>query len=79
MFAPIFYRGGTVDKSISSKDIVNLLSPERQAYAFEKREDIIPFIVQNIRPNDTVLIMGARDNSLTDFAKDILNKIKDKK
>jgi len=79
LFAPIFYRGGTVDKSISSDDIVRLLSTERQAFAFQKREDIIPFVAQKVRPNDTILVMGARDNSLTDFARDILNKIKDKK
>ena len=79
LFAPIFYRGGTVDKSISSKDIIDLLTPQKQAFAFEKREDIIPFIVQKIRPNDTILVMGARDNSLTDFAKTILDKIRNKK
>ena len=76
IFPPIFYQGGTVDKSISSRDII---VPDRHTYFFDNREDIIPFIVQNVRPNDTVLVMGARDNSLTDFAKTIFKKIKGKK
>ena len=76
LFPEIFYQGGTVSKDISSADLVKALSAQkRNAFFFEKREDIIPFIMKHALPKDQILIMGARDTSLTDFAKKILNSL----
>lgn len=73
LFPEIFYQGGTVAKDISSADLVKALKAQkRAAFFFPKRPDIIPFITEHARPQDQVLIMGARDSSLTDFAKEIL-------
>lgn len=78
IFPEIFYQGGTVVKDISSKDVVDELTVrDRQSFFFENREDIVDFIAGKVMPADCVLVMGARDNTLTDFAVRILQKIKD--
>ncbi|MBP5534821.1 MAG: UDP-N-acetylmuramate--alanine ligase [Alphaproteobacteria bacterium] len=80
IFPEIFYQGGTVAKDISSKDLVEALkSKGKKAFFFENRADIPNFVAQNAKPNDRVVVMGARDVTLTDLAKDILKEIGDKK
>ncbi len=72
----IYYAGGTADKSISSKEIVDgILKRGRKAKFVPKRDDMIPEIVSLAWEGDTILIMGARDPSLNRFAKDILNSL----
>ncbi len=79
IFPEIFYQGGTVAKDISSKDIVEALNAQnRQAFFFGNRSDIPDFIAPNIQTEDTVVVMGARDGTLSDLAKEILKKIKEK-
>lgn len=72
----IYYVGGTVAKDISSKDIVSGVG--QNAFYFEKRADIVPFLAQRVQPGDRVLIMGARDDTLTGFGLDILKAVKEK-
>ena len=80
IFPEIFYQGGTVEKDISSKDLVDALkSKGKNAFFFEKRTDIPEFIANRAKTNDRVVVMGARDATLTDLAKDILKAIGDKK
>lgn len=68
----IYYVGGTVAKDISSKDIVDpLIALGKQAVYLPKRDDILTFLKQNLRVGDRVLVMGGRDNSLTQFAEQI--------
>lgn len=71
----IFYAGGTVQKTISSKDLTDEISSQRQAFFFEKREDIIPFIASRFKKEDKVLVMGARDTSLPLFSKKIAENL----
>ena len=76
LFAPIFYQGGTVAKDISSKDLSDALNQKgKQAYYFENRADIPAFIASNVKPGDRVVVMGARDGTLTILAQDIFNAI----
>lgn len=72
----IYYVGGTVAKDISSKDIVSGVG--QNAFYFEKRADIVPFLCERVQVGDRVLIMGARDDTLTAFGMDILKAIKEK-
>ncbi len=73
----IYYAGGTVKKDISSKDIIDILVKKgKKAFYFERREKIIEFILKITEKGDIIVIMGARDNTLHLFAKDIANKIK---
>ena len=79
IFPEVFYQGGTVVKDISSKNIADALTEQgRRAFFFEKRQEIPAFIAENIKSSDTVVVMGARDNTLTNLAKEILQKVKEK-
>jgi len=69
----IFYAGGTVTRDISSGDLVEeILAGGRQARFVPDRSDIPTAIAAEARPGDLVLVMGARDPSLTDFCREIL-------
>lgn len=80
LFMPeIFYAGGTANKSISSADLVNSIKQGgKNAFFVEKRDDIIPIIKNEARAGDCIVVMGARDNTLTEFCKKIVNSLKGK-
>lgn len=79
LFAPIFYQGGTVAKDISSKDLVDALKQKgKKAHYFENRGDIPSFIASHAKQGDKIVVMGARDGTLTALAQDILNAIGEK-
>jgi UDP-N-acetylmuramate--alanine ligase len=62
---PIYYAGGTVQKDISSQDIVDGLGEVSfEARAVTGREELLAWIKAEAKPSDCVLIMGARDPSL---------------
>lgn len=72
----IYYAGGTATRSISSRDILDGVAAHgRQTRFFETRPEILPFITQEAQPGDRVIIMGARDDTLSDFAQAILSAI----
>jgi UDP-N-acetylmuramate--alanine ligase len=72
----IFYAGGTAEKNISSADIIEQINDGgKNAFFVEKREDIIPAIKQHVRAGDCILVMGARDNTLTEFCQKILHSL----
>jgi UDP-N-acetylmuramate--alanine ligase len=68
----VFYAGGTTTKDVSSADIVNDLARaglgERAQFA-ASREALVAALAREARPGDLVLIMGARDPSLTELAR----------
>ncbi len=69
----IYYAGGTASKDISSRDITDEISGNgRDARYFKNREQIVPVAAAEASPGDVILVLGARDNSLTDFAHVIL-------
>jgi UDP-N-acetylmuramate--alanine ligase len=69
---PVYF-GGTVDRSQGSERIVALIRDAGgQAEHIAAREDCAARIVSLARPGDRVVIMGARDDTLTIFAKDVL-------
>ena len=58
----IFYGGGTVEKDISSKDIIDEVRQRfSNAYYHGSRDKIVSDIVKEARDGDMVLVMGARD------------------
>ena len=72
----IFYAGGTANKSISSKDITDLLKTKGiNANYFSHRSEIIDFLRIEAKVNHNILILGARDNTLPDFCQDIINNL----
>ncbi len=73
----IFFVGGTVTKDISSADLIahaRMLGKDK-AYFFETRLEAEEFILQAAQTGDRIVIMGARDNSLTELCRDILEKL----
>ncbi len=75
LFMPeIFYAGGTANKSISSADLINSIKQGgKNAFFVEKRDDIIPMITTEARIGDCIVVMGARDNTLTEFCKKMVH------
>jgi UDP-N-acetylmuramate--alanine ligase len=69
----IFYAGGTVARDISSGDLAaDLAARDRDARFCADRADLPRLIAACARPGDLVLVMGARDPSLTGLARNIL-------
>jgi len=70
----ILYFGGTVEQDISSKDIIDAVSERGiQAHFYDTKEAIEKEILAQAREGDTICIMGARDDSLRQMARNIYN------
>ncbi len=69
----VYYAGGTVDRSVTAADIIQMLKDKGvQAHWFQSRDEIPCFIKKEVRPYDRVVIMGARDDMLHIFAQELL-------
>jgi UDP-N-acetylmuramate--alanine ligase len=69
---PVYF-GGTVDQSEGSERIVRLIAQAGgKAEYLPAREDCARRIAAMARPGDRIVVMGARDDTLTRFAKDLL-------
>jgi len=70
------YQGGTTDKSRGSDWLVDqLASRDRQAEHIAQRADIADALLGVAQPGDRILIMGARDDTLIDFARDLVERL----
>lgn len=66
----IFYAGGTAVKDISANDLINdLKALYKPAFFVENRDDLLPALRSHFTSDCVVLLMGARDPSLEQFAK----------
>ena len=73
----IFFAGGTVKKDISSLDLVHYaLRHNANAKFFTTRDELKAHILEIAKPNDRIILMGARDNSITDMGFELLEKLK---
>ena len=72
---PVYF-GGTVDRSVGSERIVQLIiEAGGLADHVPAREDCAALIASIARPGDRIVVMGARDDTLTQFAKDLLARL----
>jgi UDP-N-acetylmuramate--alanine ligase len=72
----VFYAGGTATRDFSSADIVAEIGARGVHAEFApSREWLAARIAQHARPGDLVLIMGARDPSLSTLARAILTAV----
>ncbi|WP_428406929.1 UDP-N-acetylmuramate--L-alanine ligase [Hyphococcus sp.] len=72
---PVYF-GGTVDRSVSSKDIAaGIVAAGRKAEALATRDDCGARLLRLARPGDRIVIMGARDDTLSVFAADLLKQL----
>lgn len=70
----IFYGGGTVNKNITSEEIVKEVQKKfRQAWYPGSRENIVKMIAEQAKDGDMVLVMGARDINV--ICKDLLQRL----
>ncbi len=76
----IFYAGGTAVKDISSRDIVDAVARRGiPAHFAERREELVDVVAHEAEDGDMVLVMGARDPSLTGFCREILRRLEERK
>lgn len=72
----VYYAGGTVDRSVTAKDIITDATDQGlNAAWFPERSQIINHLKEKSKHTDIIVIMGARDDTLSDFAHEILNAI----
>lgn len=75
MPAPVYF-GGTVERTVTSEDIVDgVARAGRQAYAFEDREGCRKKLLELAREGDRIVVMGARDDTLSEFARELVAEI----
>jgi UDP-N-acetylmuramate--alanine ligase len=66
----IYYAGGTVVKDISANDLINdLKALGKNAHFVENRNEFLMTVQPHFSDNCVLLLMGARDPSLEQFAK----------
>jgi UDP-N-acetylmuramate--alanine ligase len=72
---PVYF-GGTVDRSIGSRDIIRDIERRgRRAFAFPDRSACGNALVQLARRGDRIVVMGARDDSLSQFAHELVRRL----
>lgn len=72
----IFYAGGTTVKDISANDLINDLKREsKNAFFVENRNDLLETIRPHLTKDCVLLLMGARDPSLEQFAREIWQRL----
>ncbi len=75
MCDPVYF-GGTVDRSEGSERIVSLINEAGgRAEHIPLREDCGERIIALAQPGDRIAVMGARDDTLTEFARSILARL----
>jgi UDP-N-acetylmuramate--alanine ligase len=69
----IYYAGGTAVKDISSADLTGPIAERgRKAFFLPDRKDVAAAVAAEARAGDMVLVMGARDPSLSEYARSVL-------
>jgi UDP-N-acetylmuramate--alanine ligase len=72
---PVYF-GGTVDRSVGSRELVGDIARRgRQAFAFSDRAACGDLLIRLARPGDRIVVMGARDDSLSQFARELVQRI----
>ena len=67
------YQGGTVAREVTSADIVAEIGA--RAHHLADRADAAAWIIAQARPGDRIVVMGARDDTLSQLAADMLPQI----
>ena len=73
---PVYF-GGTVDRSVGSEAIAaGVRSKGKKAEALETRDACGERLLELAQAGDRIVVMGARDDTLSQFAADILKEIR---
>jgi UDP-N-acetylmuramate--alanine ligase len=72
---PVYF-GGTVDRSVTSRDIIaGVTARGRTAFGFVDRAACGDKLTELAKPGDRIVVMGARDDTLTQLALDLLTRL----
>ncbi|MEQ1930656.1 MAG: Mur ligase family protein [Parvularculaceae bacterium] len=73
---PVYF-GGSTDRSVSSRDIAaDVVGAGRRAQRFETRAECGEALLAEGRAGDRIVVMGARDDTLSQFAAELLQRLK---
>ena len=76
LMPPPVYFGGAADRSVSSGDIASAVAARgRDAAALPDRPACGERLLELAKPGDRIVIMGARDDSLSTFAAELLTRL----
>ena len=76
LFSDPVYFGGTVDRSEGSARIVQLINEAGgNASHIPSRKNIEDRLVNMARPGDRIVVMGARDDTLSEFARRVFERL----
>ena len=72
---PVYF-GGTVAREVTSADIVaDLITRGCDARHVPARDDAAALLVSEARPGDRIVVMGARDDTLSQLAAEMVNSL----
>ncbi len=74
----IYDAGGTAERSICAEDIregIIKIAPSAQVHSIAGRPSIVDFLKSHAQKDDAIVVMGARDTTLSDLCKSILKSL----
>jgi UDP-N-acetylmuramate--alanine ligase len=76
VMSDVYYAGGTVNRDIGSEVVINAINKRnRYALLVNNRSELPVVFKEMVQTGDVILLMGARDPSLSDFATEVLNSL----
>lgn len=76
IMSEIYYAGGSVSKDISANDLIlEIKEAGKNAFFIEDRKYLPNFLKSKVKDNDIILLTGARDPSLNEFAKYVIDNL----
>jgi UDP-N-acetylmuramate--alanine ligase len=70
------YHGGTTDKSVGSDTVTQAVAAQgRQAEHVPERAACADRLIELARPGDRIIVMGARDDTLSVFAQELVERL----
>ncbi|MBO4675436.1 MAG: hypothetical protein J5601_05070, partial [Elusimicrobiaceae bacterium] len=73
----VYYPGGTIPEGVSCRAVYEGLKARGINVTYDGcREHLLAQMVAAAKPGDVMLVLGARDPTLTDFARKLLGALK---
>jgi UDP-N-acetylmuramate--alanine ligase len=76
LMSDVYYAGGTVNKDIGSDIVIQAIQKANKNALLLNDRSVLPATLRELtHPGDVILLMGARDPSLPDFAVEVLKEL----
>jgi len=72
---PVYYAGGTIQSGFGSRELAAEIAGPAEVLALPGREELLSDLVRHPRSGEVILIMGARDPTLSDLARRISRQL----